>query len=370
MTTFEEKFEKEFEKELEKGYEKVFKEEEEKFENILKSKLVISLIGDVNVGKSETINALTGRRLSEVGPYAGLTKTVSLHKFSENVVIADTPGLDDINTEMSKRTKDFVDKDADIIIFFMNAAVGASKNSIDTFHSLKKLNKPIIIVLNKIDIWYESETLVDKDDYETVINQIEKETNQKVIPISAKKRINIKNLNNEITSLLESSNKDILFLKVSKYKEDQVKVWINGATVAAFGVGAIPIPGSDIIPLTALQVSLALKIAYIYNCEVNKEDVMSLLASTVTGNAGKQLFKLALQALKALGWLGGPLGAGAVAFLAGVIAGSITYGFGWACNAYYKSGKTIDLESLGEIYKVMYQQYFNDKVKKTQTNQI
>ena len=316
--------------------------------------LVISLLGDVNVGKSSTINALTGKKLSDVGAYAGLTTEIRTFEYSENVIIADTPGLSDINQEVSNKAKDFVHKDADIIMFFFNAGVGPTKPMIDTFNELKKLRKPIITVLNKIDY-------LDEEELETVMTQIERETGSKAIPIAAKKNIGIEKLNDEIVKVLEGVGKDLLFLKVSKYKESKVKIWINGAAVSAFGIGVVPVPGADIIPLTSLQVGLALRIAYIYNCKVSKNDVMSLIASTITGGLGKQLFKYGVQALKGLGWFGGPLGAGAVGALGGTIAASITYGFGWACNAYYKSGMEMDLGELGGIYQEQYKQYYNRK---------
>lgn len=338
-----------------KSVEQSFETESSKMEEIFKQKLVISLIGDVNVGKSSTINALTGKKLADVSPHAGETTIVYPHPYSENVVIADTPGLSDINEEVSKKAKDFVHKDADIILFFFNAGVGPTKPIIDTFNELKKLEKPIITVLNKIDY------LDDAEELNIVKHQIEKETGKNIIPISAKKNIGIENLNNEILKILEGIGKDLLFLKVSKYKENKVKFWINGAAVSAFGIGVVPVPGADIIPLTSLQVGLALKIAYIYNCAVTKNDVMALIASTVTGGLGKQLFKYGVQALKGAGWLGGPLGAGAVAALGGTIAASITYGFGWVCNAYYKSGMKMDLGELGEIYQEAYKQYYNRK---------
>lgn len=81
---------------------------------------------------------------------------------------------------------------------------------------------------------------------------------------------------------------------------------------------------------------------------------MQLIASTVTGQVGKQLYRVALQGLKLLGWLGGPFGAGAVAVTASIIAGATTYGFGWACNAYYKSGMKMELEDVGIIYEAMF----------------
>ena len=66
-----------------------------------------------------------------------------------------------------------------------------------------------------------------------------------------------------------------------------------------------PIPGIDMIPLTAVQVALALKIAYVYDEEVTKEDVMQLVAATVTGSIGRQIYRWGIQGLKAAGWLGG-----------------------------------------------------------------
>lgn len=339
-------------------FQKIFNEKTSKFKQTLENKLIISLFGEVNSGKSQTINALTGRKLSKVTAYAGETKEVLLHEYSKNVYIADTPGLNDINKYVSKRANEFVEKEADVILLFFNAAVGANKSAIHTYYNLKKLNKPIIIVLNKIDIWND-ENGFDKKSFNEVVSQIEKETKQKVVAISAKKKIGIKKLNYEIINLLEGNGKDVLYSKISKFKETQVNTWINTAAVSSFGVGIIPLPCADMIPLTTIQVELAIKIAYIYDCKVDKDDIMTLIGSTITSSIGKQLFKLGVQGLKSLGWLGGPFGVGIIASLAGTIAASITYGFGWACNAYYKSGMTIELGNLGKIYKESYNNYYS-----------
>ena len=135
-------------------------------------------------------------------------------------------------------------------------------------------------------------------------------------------------------------------------KERTVTKWINSATVAAAGIGALPLPGADIIPLTTLQVGLAMKIASIYGIKTSKSDVMTLVASTITGTVGKQAMRWAITALKAAGWLpGGQLLEVTVSAIASTVAASITYGFGWACNAYCKSGEAMDSEELGDIFK-------------------
>lgn len=344
-------------KNFEEAFNESFEKEEKGFEETLNQKLIISLFGDVNSGKSSTINSLLGKKIADVKAIAGHTKGVTLYKFNDNVYIADTPGLDDINVENSKKAVEFIEKDSDVILFFFTASEGAKNSKVEALNNLKKLNKPIVVVLNKIDIWYSNGKLEDQMDYDDVIRQIHEESGYNIIPISAKKNINIKSLDSAIVNILEKEGKDILYLKISKYKDEPVKNWINGAAATAFTLGLIPIPGADMIPLTALQVGLAIKIGYIHGYTVTKSDVANLMALTITGTVGKSIFKLAVQGLKGLGWLGGPFLEGAIAVTAGTIAASITYGFGWACNAYFKNGMKLNAQELGNIFNDKFEEY-------------
>ena len=146
--------------------------------------------------------------------------------------------------------------------------------------------------------------------------------------------------------------------KVLREKEKEVAKWIKGATATAAGIGALPIPGSDIVPLTTLQVGLAMKIAFIYDIKPSKDDVMKLIASTVTGNVGKQIARTAITLLKAAGWIpGNQLLEVTICGIAASVAASLTFGFGWACNAYYKSGMTIDLGEIKDVFENSYNEY-------------
>lgn len=340
----------------EKAFEEVYDEKHAEFERISKEKLVISLIGSVNSGKSKTINALTGIKYAEVKARAGWTKEISLYELKKNVYIADTPGLHDINEEVSQKASDFVEENSDIVLFFLNASVGVTKHEKEAYEKVSQLGKEMIVVLNKVDT-------LDDDEIEDVIDQVKEELGVTPIAISAKKGIGIENLNDKILEVLEDKGKELLFLKVSRYKDKTVSNWINGASVSAAGIGAIPIPGADIVPLTALQVGLAMKIAYIYDIKPSKGDVMKLVASTVTGQAGKQVAKWAITALKATGWIpGAQLVEVAVCAIAASIAASLTYAFGWASNAYYKSGMIMDLGDVGEVFKNSYDEHYNKKV--------
>lgn len=344
--------EQEFDKEkFDDAFEKAYDEKNVEFSKISKEKLIISLIGSVNAGKSKTLNTLTGVKYADVKARAGWTKEISLYELKKGVFIADTPGLHDINESVSKKASDFVEKNSDIILFFLNAAVGVTKHEQDAFKEVSLLGKEVVVVLNKIDA-------LDEDEIVDVIEQTEEELGVIPVAISAKNGTGVNNLHDKIIKILEEKGKELLFLKISRYKEETVAKWINVAAITAAGIGAIPVPGADIVPLTTLQVGLAMKIAYIYDIEVSKGDVMHLVASTVTGSIGKQIVRWAITALKATGWIpGAQILEVAAAGIAATVASSLTYGFGWACNEYYKSGMTMDLGEVGEIFEKSYKEY-------------
>lgn len=338
-------------KDYENAFNQSYDEKHEEFEKITNQKLIISLIGSVNAGKSSTINALTGKNYTEVKARAGWTKDVSIYELSKGVYIADTPGLFDIDSDVSKKASDFVENTADIILYFINAASGMTAHEKKAFQEIDKLGKPVILVLNKIDA-------LDPNERVDVLNQIREEVGYSAIAISSKTGEGVQQLHSEIAKTLETIGKELLFLKVSKYKEQSVKKLINIATAAAAAVGALPIPGADIVALTGIQTTLALKIAYIYDFEPSKQDVMKIVASTVTGSVGKQISRWAITALKAAGWIpGAQFVEIATMAVASAVAASMTFAFGWACNKYYQSGMEINLDDLSKMFDNLYKKH-------------
>ena len=113
--------------------EKFFDQERIKVEDQIKNqRIVFSLLGNVNAGKSSTINALTGLDLASINPIPGHTKDVALYRMPRfpQVLVADTPGLEDVNAEVSARARDFVETDSDIILFFINATQGVTASEL------------------------------------------------------------------------------------------------------------------------------------------------------------------------------------------------------------------------------------------------
>ena len=247
---------KEFEEEVMKAMDKMFENEMRKVNDALDQELLISLIGEVNAGKSSTVNKIIGEDIASTNPMPGETVSVDPYNIRglENIKFMDTPGLNDPNDENPKKTLEFVQK-SDVVLFFLNAAGTVfSESEKEKFHEIEKHNKDILIVLNKIDA---------AENIPSIVQFVQEHTGHKykVIPISSKTEENLENLKKEILFLLEKKGKDLLFAKSMKEKSSAATRWIIGAGVSAGIIGASPIPGSDVLPLTTLQVALIIKIS-------------------------------------------------------------------------------------------------------------
>ena len=150
----------------------------------------VNIIGNPNVGKSTLMNAMVGEKLSIVTPKAQTTR----HRImgivngeDYQIVYSDTPGILKPNYRLQKNMMNFVDTaigDADIILYVTDTIETADKNS-EYVEKLKKLDCPIIIVVNKIDI---SEQPKVMDLMAWWKEQVPKAT---VIPASAQEKFNL-----------------------------------------------------------------------------------------------------------------------------------------------------------------------------------
>ena len=175
--------------------------------------------------------------------------------------------------------------------------------------------------------------------------------------LSSIQPINVDLVQNWIFNLLLKEGKDILFAKVTRKKDKACNRYIQIACTAAAGVAAIPIPGSDYGPLTAIQVGMIAKIALIYGHKPSRNDIIRFIAQTMAGRAGREAFRVIITVLKTAGWLGGPFGEAAVIAIAVTFAISMTFGLGKTAQAYYKSDLSISFEEVGDIFNRSYAEY-------------
>lgn len=315
------------------SFDEIFKKESETINKQLKKEILIAMVGDVNAGKSSTLNRLMQKDVAEVGAQPGETKEVKKFYYRDNILFVDTPGLDDIYQEHSNETLKFYNQ-ADVILFFLNAAgTVLSDTELKSLNKIATLNKKIILVLNKIDA---------ADDIPSLVNYVLEHTGfaYPVIPISSKTGEQMEFLQKEILQQLKEANKDLLLAANMADKSSIAKRWILAAGASAAAIGAAPIPGADFVPLTTLQVGLMLKLSTLYGKPITKDHAKELIIATIVGNIGKTAFRQIVKVIP---------GAGMV--VAASVAGSMTVALGYAVKYMYENHMDLTPETLKQVYK-------------------
>ncbi|OWA37904.1 GTP-binding protein [Saccharibacillus sp. O16] len=299
----------------------------------LREEILIALIGDVNAGKSSTINRIVGEEVAGVGAEPGETTAIHPHPYKDKIFFIDTPGLNDVNTVNSAATLEYFRK-TDVVLFFLNAAGTVfSESEQRSFRIVEKENPNILIVLNKIDA---------ADEVDRLVARVRKETGQKydVIPISSRTGQNIDELRDAILEMLKKKSKDILFARTIKEKSSIANKWILGASASAGAIGAVPLPGADIVPLTALQIGLLTRLATLYERPISKEAAKEIVITAIVGNLGKTLFTQIVKMFP---------GAGTVA--AAGVAGSMTLALGYSVKYAYERGIDVTPDTVSKLYR-------------------
>lgn len=167
----------------------------------------IAILGRPNVGKSTLFNRLVGRRKSIVDSTAGVTRDIGIAKtFIDDIEfnIFDTGGLLDIsedilNEKVREKALKTATEDSDILLFL----VDAHQNHPDDKHfinAIRKSNKPIILVINK----------VDADSHNQLINEFYSLGIKNMVSVSAEHNNGIEDLKEKILNIYKSFNKNNL----------------------------------------------------------------------------------------------------------------------------------------------------------------
>lgn len=115
----------------------------------------VSIVGKPNVGKSTLMNRLVGEQLSIVTPKAQTTRhriMGILNGKSYQIVYSDTPGILEPKYALHEAMMHFVKvslEDADLILLVVSLE---DKYEPELFDRFKKIQTPILLVINKIDL--------------------------------------------------------------------------------------------------------------------------------------------------------------------------------------------------------------------------
>lgn len=119
---------------------------------------IVTLVGRTNVGKSTLFNKLVGKRKAITEDVNGVTRDRVYDKVEwtgHEFILADTGGLDISNKElMNQEIKSQVEKallESDLILFVVDGREGINPHDYEIADEIRKYNKKVIVVANKID---------------------------------------------------------------------------------------------------------------------------------------------------------------------------------------------------------------------------
>jgi len=127
----------------------------------------VTILGRPNAGKSTLLNALLGTKLAIVAAKPQTTRTSIqgvLTLPQAQIVFVDTPGIHKSNTLLNKRMMDTVRTAAgapDVVLFVIDALAPFSDEDVEAVDLAKKVEAPVIAVLNKVDWLDQKPKLLD-----------------------------------------------------------------------------------------------------------------------------------------------------------------------------------------------------------------
>lgn len=353
-------------------------------EKLTRGRIEIVVFGEISTGKSAMINALVGRNVTAVDVQGGWTKEV-WHVAWEaagyrvpgladsEVVLIDTPGLNEVGGQQRADMARESAIRADLILFVTDSDLNDTEFSALTL--LAATNKPLIVVLNKIDLYSPDQrgrlfkvlredrlgeivdaenvvaTAADPREVEYVIESPDGKTRSEW----RKPAPDVEALKARILEVLEADGMALLALNAAMYaadKSDRIAtlrvqlrqrranqiIW-SYAVIKSTAVSLNPLPGFDTLGGVAVDATMVATLAKVYGLDMSWSHASGLVTSIVRAAGWVMLAELgthfASSTFKAL-----TLGYGTVltAIPQGAAAGYGSYIVGQAARFYFEHG--------------------------------
>src|SRR6266550_2631340 len=118
----------------------------------------VAIVGRPNVGKSALFNRLVGRKIAIVHDQPGITRdriSGICTRGTRPFTVWDTGGIFGVGekdlTAQVRRTAEQALRESDLLLFVVDAKDGLSPIDQDLARMLRRSQKPVLLVINKID---------------------------------------------------------------------------------------------------------------------------------------------------------------------------------------------------------------------------
>ena len=169
----------------------------------------VSIVGRPNVGKSTLLNTLIGRKIAITSDKAHTTRNNIMGIYHDNdsqIIFMDTPGIHKPKNNLGKALNSkayYTINDVDIVVLIVDITESFGPGDKFVIDKLKNIDKPVILVLNKIDKVNKEVILKKINQYKDLYDFSE------IVPLS----------------VIRKEEVDILVKVLKKYLTDDIKYY-------------------------------------------------------------------------------------------------------------------------------------------------
>ena len=170
---------------------------------------LVSIVGRPNVGKSTLLNTLIGRKIAITSDKAQTTRNNIMGIYHDNdsqIIFMDTPGIHKPKNNLGKALNSkayYTINDVDIVVLIVDITESFGPGDKFVIDKLKNIDKPVILVLNKIDKVNKEVILKKINQYKDLYDFSE------IVPLS----------------VIRKEEVDILVKVLKKYLTDDIKYY-------------------------------------------------------------------------------------------------------------------------------------------------
>jgi uncharacterized protein (DUF697 family)/GTP-binding protein EngB required for normal cell division len=221
----------------------------------------VAVVGPGQTAKSSLVAALSGRQPDGSKPIFTLVDI-----------------YDEYRGYKSDETLSEKLQDVDLILLILDGQYELSNSTKEMYERLHGLNKPVLVVLNKIDL-----VRTPRD----AVRAARRRLGTSVFTTSALQPEAIDQL---LKTILDTDPKALFSLTQSfpDFRRSICHGIVSQAALSGAIVGAIRIPIADFLPVTAIQTGMLLKIARTFGYQLNRERARELLPMLVAGVAARE----------------------------------------------------------------------------------